>query len=294
MPSYRAISSDPILPVDRAEVFFDGVFSDPKLSHPEGVAVGPDGWIWAGNEDGDICRIAPDGSCLEKVASTGGFALGLAFDGDRALFICDMKHAAVFRLDLTTRKLSRFTKDGIRIPNFPLVDRTSGRLFVSDSFASGAQGPGVWAYDLDSGAGGLWYDAPMNFANGLAMRDSDAALYVCETFAPCVTRISILPDGSPGAATPFAADLPGLPDGIAFDGQGNLVVGCYEPSRLLRISTDGQRTDLLIEDDTAHVFCHPTNIAFDGDALYAANLGRWHITRVSMDIGADPLWSAQQ
>lgn len=294
MPSYRTIASDPILPVERAEVFFDGVFSDPKLSHPEGVAVGPDGWIWAGNEDGDICRIAPDGSRLEKVGSTGGFALGLAFDGDRALFICDMKHAAVFRLDLATHRLSRFTKDGIRIPNFPVVDRTSRRLFVSDSFASGGQGPGVWVYDLDSGAGGLWYDAPMNFANGMAMRDGDAALFVCETFASAITRIEILPDGSPGAATPFASDLPGLPDGIAFDGDGNLVVGCYEPSRLLRISPDGQRTDLLIEDDMAHVFCHPTNIAFTGEALYAANLGRWHITRVSMDIGADPLWSIHQ
>ena len=280
-----------LLPPDRAAVFFDGIFSIPKLSHPEGVAVGPDGWVWCGNQDGDICRIAPDGSSIERVASTGGFALGLAFDGDRALFVCDLRHAAVFRLDLTSGGLDRFTAPGIRIPNFPLVDRARGRLLVSDSHAADAPGPGIWAFDLDGGAGSLWYDRPLTFANGLAMRPGEDAVYVCETFACSITRVAIDPDSRAGAATPFATDLPGLPDGIAFDRAGNLVVACYEPSRLLRVAPDSARAEVLIEDPTAHTFCHPTNVAFDGDALFAANLGRWHITRVAMDIGAPPLWS---
>ncbi len=291
--SFRFASADaPLLPPDRASVFFDGIFSEPKLSHPEGVAVGPDGWIWAGNQDGDICRISPDGAVIERVASTGGFALGLAFDGDRALFVCDLKHAAVFRLDLTTGTLARFTDAGIRIPNFPMVDRARGRLLVSDSHASGTPGPGVWAYDLASGAGGLWFAADLNFANGLAMRPGEDAVYVCETFAPGITRIPILADGAAGSVETFARDLPGLPDGIAFDEAGNLVVACYEPSRLLRISPDGTNCQVLVEDTTAHVLCHPTNIAFAGPALYTANLGRWHLTQVAMDIGAPPLWTA--
>ncbi len=291
--SFRfSTATSPLLPLERAGVLFDGIFGEPKLSHPEGVAVGPDGWIWAGNQDGDIVRIAPDGSTMEPVASTGGFALGLAFDKDRALFICDLRHAAVFRLDLATRKLVRFTEPGIVIPNFPMVDRTHGRLLVSDSHAAGTPGPGIWAYDLETGAGGLWYAGDLNFANGLAMRPGDSAVYVCETLAAAITRIVLEPDGSAGAVSVFADDLPGLPDGIAFDAAGNLVVGCYEPSRLLRISADGARTDVLIEDPTAHTFCHPTNVAFDGTTLYTANLGRWHITRVAMDIGAPPLWGA--
>lgn len=289
--TYRfATSEAPILPVEAAAVFFDGTFSAPKLSHPEGVAIGPDGWVWTGNQDGDILRIAPDGSRMERVASTGGFALGLAFDGARALFVCDLRHAAVFRLDLKTRELRRFTAPGILIPNYPLVDTARGRLLVSDSHASGTPGPGIWSYDLETSAGGLWYDAALNFANGLAMRDGEDAVYVCETFTPEVTRIPIKADGSAGQPEPFASDLPGLPDGIAFDSAGNLVVGCYEPSRLLRIPPEGGPAEVLIEDVTAHVFCHPTNIAFDGEALFTANLGRWHITRVEMDIGAPPLW----
>lgn len=279
-----------ILPPDRARVFFDGTFSTPKLSHPEGVAIGPDGWVWTGNQDGDICRIDPDGGLMQHVASTGGFALGLAFDRDRALFVCDMKHAAVFRLDLATRMLKRFTRPGIRIPNFPAIDPTNGRLLVSDSFASGQSGPGIWAYDLVTGDGTLWYDRPMKFANGMALRVDEAAVYVVETFARKITRIPILSDGSAGVAEDFATNLPGLPDGIAFDSAGNMIVGCYEPSRLLRISPDGTQTDLLIEDITAHTFCHPTNVAFSGDRLFTANLGRWHLTEVQMDIGAPPLW----
>lgn len=290
--SFRfATSEAPVLPLERAGVFFDGIFSSPKLSHPEGVAVGPDGWIWTGTQDGNILRISPDGSEMELVASTDGFALGLAFDSDRALFVCDLKHAAVFRLDLATRELARFTSPGIRIPNYPLIDAVHGRLLVSDSYASGTPGPGIWAYDMVTGVGDLWYSDDLNFANGLAMRAGEEEVYVCETFAPSITRIAINSDGSAGAVSTFVGDLPGLPDGIAFDAEGNLVVGCYEPSRLLRISADGARTDVLIEDPTAHVFCHPTNVAFDGNNLFTANLGRWHISRVAMDIGAPPLWS---
>lgn len=283
----------PVLDISSATVLFDGTFSEPKLSHPEGVAIGPDGWIWTGNQDGDICRIAPDGSSMECVASTKGFALGLAFQDDTALFICDLKHSCVFRLDLKSLKLSRLSATGMKIPNFPLVDHTHNRLLVSDSHASGVPGPGIWAFDLDSGQGSLWYDAPLNFANGLAIRSDDAALYVCETFGPSITRIEMNADGSAGEATPFATDLPGLPDGIAFDGAGNLIVGCYEPSRLLRLSPDGLTVDILIEDVTAHVLCHPTNIAFDGDTLYTANLGRWHITQIAMDLGAPALWKTK-
>lgn len=279
----------PLLAQDRLRVFFDGIWSEPRLSHPEGVAVGPDGWVWCGNQDGEICRIAPDGSRIERVAGTGGFILGLAFDGDRALYACDLKHAAVFRLDLAAGSLRRLAAPGLRIPNYPVVDRRRGRLLVSDSHDPGQPGPGIWSFDLAGGAGSLWCDAGFTFANGLAMRPGEEALYVCETFARRVSRIAIAADGGAGAITPFATDLPGYPDGLAFDGAGNLLIALYEPSRILRVDTHGV-VATLAEDPTAHVLCHPTNIAFDGTRLFAANLGRWHIAAIDCDIGAPPLW----
>ena len=278
-----------VLPMSRAAVFFDGTFSTPRLQHPEGVAVGPDGWIWSGSENGQILRIAPDASGIEEVASTGGFTLGLAFDGDRALFACDLKHATVFRLDLQTRELKRFTPPGIKIPNFPVVDVRRNRLLVSDSHAFGRPGPGVWSYDLDTGAGGLWFDGTMNFANGCALTPDGDALLICETFGRQISQISIRSDGRAGDARPFAADLPGLPDGIALADDGTVFVGCYEPSRVLCIPAAGGAAAIYIEDPTAHLFAHPTNIAFDGAALYTANLGRWHITRIETDASARTL-----
>jgi sugar lactone lactonase YvrE len=279
----------PVLDIGRARVFFDGIFSDPRLSHPEGIAIGPDGWIWVGNQDGDLCRIAPDGSAIERVASTGGFALGLAFDGARALYACDLRHAAVFRLDLATRALTRLCAEGLRVPNWPVVDAARGRLLVSDSLGEGRAGPGIWAFPLGGGAGRVWDDRPLSFANGMAL-DGDRLL-VAETFARRVWELRLAPDGSPGSRRLLAEDLPGLPDGLALDRARNLVVSLYEPSRILRLSPAGELR-VLIEDATAHVLAHPTNVAFAGERLYAANLGRWHVTEIAVDIGAEPLWRA--
>jgi gluconolactonase len=287
-PLFR--NASPVLPMDRARVLFDGIFSEPRLQHPEGVAVGPDGWIWCGSENGEVLRIDAAGASIERVAVTDGFTLGLAFLADRALFFCNLKAKAVFRLDLATRRIERFSPDGIRVPNYPVVDAAWNRLLVSDSHDFAVPGPGVWAYELASGTASLWYDRPLTFANGMALARDGRSLFVCETFARRVTRIAIEADGRAGEAVPFANDLPGWPDGIAFDDRGNLFVGCYEPSRVLRISPDGKTTEVYVEDPTAHLFAHPTNIAFDGPLLYTANLGRWHITKVATDTTGTPLW----
>ena len=290
MTEFRFATADnPVLPLDCARVFFDGIFTEPRLQHPESVAIGPDGWVWCGSENGQILRIAPDGSAIEEMAATGGFTLGLAFDDDRALFACDVRHAAVFRLDLATRRLERFTQPGIKIPNYPVVDAERRRLLVSDSHDAATSEAGIWAYDLATGEGSRWYREPLVFANGLALAPGGDALLVCETFARRVTSIPIGSDGMAGKARPYSADLPGLPDGIAFDDRGALFVGCYEPSRILRIAPGGGPAEIYIEDPTAHLFAHPTNIAFDGPVLYTANLGRWHITRVDTDTTGTPL-----
>jgi len=285
-----ATAEQTVLPTERARVHFDGIFSTPRLQHAECVAIGPDGHVWCGSENGEVLRVAPDGSRAEVMGTSGGFTLGLAFLGDQALLFCDLKEAAVYRLDMKSRWVERFTGPGIRIPNYPVVDAPRNRLLVSDSHHFSEPGPGVWAYDLGTGAGALWYDRPMVFANGMALAPAGDALFVCETFARRITRIAIRSDGSAGEATPFATDLPGLPDGIAFDDKGYLFVGCYEPSRILRITPDGGTTEVYIEEPTAHLFAHPTNLAFDGPVLYTANLGRWHITRIDTDTSGTPLW----
>lgn len=70
----------PLLDITAARVVIDGVFAEPRLAHPEGVAIHRDGSIWCGTENGDLIRVEPDGSGMKLIGSTGGFLLGLAFD----------------------------------------------------------------------------------------------------------------------------------------------------------------------------------------------------------------------
>jgi NAD(P)-dependent dehydrogenase (short-subunit alcohol dehydrogenase family) len=47
-----------------------------------------------------------------------------------------------------------------------------------------------------------------------------------------------------------------------------------------RIRHDGG-VETVAADPTAHLLCHPTNLAFGPDGLpVAANLGRWHLTAI--------------
>jgi gluconolactonase len=281
-----------ILPLGRANVFFDATLGPVRLKHPEGLAVAPDGAIWCGGDGGEIYRIDPEGSAIEVIANTGGFTLGMAFDGAGHLYTCDLGHAAVFRLNIASGQLERFARERgaarLRVPNYPVVDAGRGCLYVSDSHGFGQPGPGVWRFDLATGEGDLWFDQTMTFANGMALSPDRAWLYIVETFARRVVRIPIQTDGAPGNAEPFIKGIERLPDGLAFDSAGNLYVACYEPSRLYRAGPDG-RLDLLIDDPEAHTFCHPTNCAFRGSDLFTANLGRWHITRVPVGIAGAPL-----
>ncbi|MDQ4126815.1 MAG: SMP-30/gluconolactonase/LRE family protein [Actinomycetota bacterium] len=279
-----------VLGISAARVFYDGLLTEPRLDHPEGLAVHRDGSIWCGGEGGQVYRIEPDGSSMEQIASSGGFSQGMAFDAEDNLYLCDLKHAAVMRLDTKSGVLEKFAGGtgarGIKISNHPAFD-AEGRLYVSDSHAFKEPGPGIFRFGPD-GKGELWYDEPIDFANGLALSADGGYLYVAETFGRAVFRVAIEDDGSAGIREEVVS-LPGvLPDGLAFDTAGNLYVACYEPSQVLRVAPDG-RVARLIGDEEAHLFCHPTNLAFRGSTLFTTNLGRWHITAVDTTAEGLPL-----
>ena len=281
----------PIVDLASASALYDGTLTTPRLNHPEGLAVAEDGAVWCGGETGELYRIAPDGSTLTEVASTGGFILGVAFDRAGNLYACDLMHAAVFRYEVAAGRLSVFAQgDGdrrIRIPNWPVVDHVRGCLYVSDSHEPGGPGPGVWRFDLAGGDGDLWFDGDLTFANGMALNPAGDELYVSETFARRVVAIPIGTDGAAGEPRLVVENIERLPDGLAFDERGRLYIGCYEPSRVYRL--DNGVLELFVDDPDAHLLCHPTNVAFRGSELLTSNLGRWHITRMQTDTAGWPL-----
>lgn len=264
------------------------------LDHVEGIAVHPDGHIWAGGEAGQIYRISSGGDKVEEVANTGGFVLGIAFHPAADwLAVCDNKQHCVWKYELTNGKLSKFAEGAedhqFNIPNFPVFDR-KGNLYVSESGAFRQKIGKILKFGAD-GKHEVWHAGPFNFANGLALSPDEQTLYVACTWLPGVERIPILEDGSAGERSVFVTLPQSCPDGLAFDAEGNLYVSCYAPNRIYQVSPE-QEVRLLIDDWEGHTLSNPTNIAFGGahfDQLYTSNLGRYHINQINFGIKGAPL-----
>ncbi|MEM8556348.1 MAG: SMP-30/gluconolactonase/LRE family protein [Bacteroidota bacterium] len=278
----------PQLSLDRASVFYDG------LDHPECVAVHPDGSVWAGGEAGQIYRLDAGGTEAVEVANTGGFVLGIAFSPDASwLAVCDLKNQCVWRLDLATHALTevaRTPEDGapLGIPNFP-VFAPDGTLYVSDSGAFREVNGRILAVREERVW--VWHPGPFNFANGMCLTPERDALYVVCSWLPGVERVAINADGSAGERETVALLPKTIPDGVAVDAEGALYVSCYTPCRIYRV-VPGEAPEVFIDDWEAHTLGNPTNIAFAGpdfDHLLAANLGRWHLTRIEVGVRGAPL-----
>jgi sugar lactone lactonase YvrE len=269
------------------------VFAD-GLDHPECVAAHPDGSFYAGGELGQIYHISADGKQVDQVASTGGFVLGIAVSPDASwLAVCDLKKKCLFRFDLASGKLKELTRGGeapFSIPNH-LVFSRDGFLYVTDSGGFRVVTGKIYRFDLE-GNGGVWHKGPFNFANGIALSPGGKSLFLCCSWVG-VEEVMINPDGTPGKRRVYARLPKTLPDGLALDARGNIYVACYTPARLLKI-TPQRKVSVFIDDWEAHTLSNPTNICFGGknfDELYAANLGRWHITRIAARTKGLPLAS---
>ncbi len=271
----------------QVSVFVEG------LDHPEGIAWGLDGYAYAGGEAGQLYRIDIEEQELEQVADTGGFLLGLALDAHHNIYACDVGNSAVMKItqggDVSV--YSGGTADEpFRVPNYPAFD-AEGNLYVCES--------GDWYADdgmvyriRPGGETEVWDRRPREFPNGLCMGPDGEHLYVAMSVnPPRVDRIRIEGDGSPGTKETVAEFPRTVPDGLAFDTDGNLYVSMYRPDIIYRV-TPGGEVDVLAEDFEGTLIAAPTNIAFcgrDRDILLGANIGRWHITRYDAGTTGHPL-----
>mgnify|MGYP001766018659 CR=1 FL=1 len=278
--------SEPLLPITNFHPFVEG------LDHPEGVCWGLDGFVYAGGEAGQIYRIAPDGSSVKQIASTGGFILGLAMDADRNLFACDLGRQAVMRITpeggVSTYSTGAPDRPFVA-PNYPVFD-DRGNLYVSSS--GGDHQRNGCLFLIRPGGQTEVISTELNlFPNGMALSPQGGYLYVVLSNLPGVVAVPIRPDGTVGAPEPVVTLPKNVPDGVAFDVEGNLYISCYTPDVIYRVTEDVE-IDVLAEDWESVTFATPTNIAFGGPdlrTLYVASLSRWHLTQGQVPVAGLPL-----
>jgi gluconolactonase len=261
------------------------------LDHPEGVAVGPDGSLFAGGEAGQIYRVGVGGA-VDEIASTGGFIYGLVVDGSGDVFGCDFGKAAVVRVSATGEVATYSNGTAgrpMRVPNFAAFD-DGGNLYVTDSGEWGDD-DGIVYRIAPGGATEVWTEATPRFPNGCCLTAGGEALLVVESHGRAVVRVPIEDDGSAGRPEPVV-DLSGSqPDGIALAEDGTMFVGCYRPDRIYRIPPGGA-VEVFADDPDGVVLNQPANVAFSGpnlDRLVVSSLGGWSLVAAPAGVRGLPL-----
>lgn len=271
----------PAIPLQRFEVFTEG------LDHPEGLAFDRDGNLWAGGELGQVYRIDSKGRSKE-VACIGGFNLGVTVSARQDLFLCNFKKHALIQMDRRGKVLASWDRCGhyrFRTPNFSVFD-SAGNLYFSDS--------GEWqkndgfVFVLRPRGKVERFAGPFAFANGLSLSADERALFVVESTANRVRKVSIRPDGTAGKQSVYGLGLDRVPDGCALDVDGNLYVTCYASHNIYRLNPQG-KLSLFAEDSSGTMIASPTNAAFRDGYIYLANLSRWHICRANVGLEGQPL-----
>jgi gluconolactonase len=272
---------------------------------PEGVTVDRDGNLYGGGTDGVIRKLSLDGKVTE-FARTGGRPAGMALDRHGNLFVCDVGKAAVLKVT-PSGAVSLFAEQAgslkLTLPNFPVFD-AEGNLYVSNStdyilksvedVKAEIRNPvpkGALVRFRPNGHGEVAATG-LYFANGTAIDPREEAVYVLQSTQNNCARVAMRKDGSHEKPEVFGENLGGLPDGMAFDAEGHMIVTLPFLNRLVVLDPTG-KLSVLLDDPEGQKTKGPTNCAFGGpqfDDLYLAHLEADHVAKIHLGRKGHPLY----
>jgi gluconolactonase len=272
---------------------------------PEGVTVDREGNVYGGGTDGVIRKLSPEGKITE-FARTGGRPAGMALDRKGNLFVCDVGKAAVLKVT-RAGEVSLFADQvgtlKLTLPNFPVFD-AEGNLYVSNSTDHVLTDIEQVMEEIRNPVpkGGLVRLRPdgrgevvatdLYFANGTAIDPKEEAVYVLQSTRNNCVRVALRKDGTHEKPEVFGDTLGGLPDGMAFDAEGYLIITLPMINRLVVLDPNG-KLSILLDDSEGKKTQGPTNCAFGGphfDDLYIAHLEADHIAKAHLGHKGHPLY----
>ena len=248
----------------------DVTFHGSGLARPESVLVARDGAVFTADFRGGVAAHGPGGTHRLIRGTTADLPDGLrpngiAFDRDGSFLLAHLGAAegGVFRLtrDGQVAPLLREV-EGLALPptNYALRD-LQGRLWATVSTRCVPR-DGDWHDGAASGfivladARGARIAADgLGYTNECMPSPDGRFLYVNETYTRRLSRFPLSADGTLGAKQVVAEFAEGeLPDGLAFDMQGQVWVTAIVANRLLRVDPEtGQVERVLDAGDPAHV-----------------------------------------
>jgi gluconolactonase len=218
--------------------------------------------------------------------------IGITIDGEENIYACDIKKHCVFQVSLDGKVIEyckRVDNKPVMTPNYALFDDL-GNLYFTDSGDYWKSNGRLIRVEPDGRAMSLLGDR-LNFPNGIALSSDGKRIFLIESTSAKVVSFLIGKDALVGSTETYVQLQGTVPDGMAFDKEGNLYVACYSPDVIYKV--DAMRNvHMLIEDKTGEILNRPTNVAFHPDGspiLYFSNLGGWHIGSLDIGVGGQRL-----
>jgi gluconolactonase len=259
--------------IDRDSIGFVGQ----DLQRPECILAEPDGTIWTADARSGVMRIDPDGSQTlvtqtrlavdatetDRYLLAGSLPNGITFASNGDLIIANFGTDTVERMTRDGHSTTLCTElDGRPLGkvNFAMTDRR-GRIWITVTTRispwirsiNERTADGYVAVMDDDGALRLVADHFIG-TNEIRFDAAEEWLYVVESNAHRISRIRLGESDEVLEREVYGpTELPGTPDGMAFDQAGNLWITLIHADRLVAITPEGELLTLLDDGDPDQV-----------------------------------------